>query len=179
MFDPQSPTRTHHPLLDPAPHLMPPTHIHTKESLSHRNSWAPESSLKRFSFFSFQLGNWVKSSLFISVLVFLLIVSFFSSSFFLFFFFYFFFFFFFSSSSLSSSSSSFSPSSFSSLTYTDFIFPSPFICFLLFGPRPWRGWWPMLSYRGIFSSFFVCPPTQTPASRPKSQSWSPNPSLKA
>ena len=56
----------------------------------------------------------------------------------------------------------------------------------LFGQRPRRGRWPMLSHIwGIFSSFSYVPPSnpslkaQIPVSRPKSQSWGPNPSLKA
>ena len=54
----------------------------------------------------------------------------------------------------------------------------------LFGQRPQRGRWPMLSHRGIFSSSFsfsVPPPLQAHilALRPKSQSWGPNPNLKA
>ena len=60
----------------------------------------------------------------------------------------------------------------------------------LFGQRPRRDRWPMISHIwGIFSSSFssfssvhlsICrPPPQIPFSRPKSQSWGPNPSLKA
>ena len=54
---------------------------------------------------------------------------------------------------------------------------------LLFGQRPRRGRWPMLSHIwGIFSfsfSFFYVPPPQIPVSRPKFQSRGPNPSLEA
>ena len=59
--------------------------------------------------------------------------------------------------------------------------------FFLFGPRPRRGRWPMLSHRGNFSFFFYVPPpgsnpsleAQIPASKLKSQPWGSNPSLEA
>ena len=49
----------------------------------------------------------------------------------------------------------------------------------LFGQRPRKGQWPMLSHRGIFSFFMSVPAPQIPVSRPKFQSRGPNPSLEA